>query len=222
MNGVIMAVDRSALYSFCNHLPEPFIAKPVASFSPGGGLTLALQYGERRADVTERGQPCKFGSLHALLYELADKENVAKFLAVDTAHYWASLHICPSHTLRRNDPQRFRRINGAHDRPLPGRQEALKSGNVEEGVASVERTDLDQFCSELSATIVAKPIVAFTRGGGMTLWLECGRQRVNVVQDGEPCNFGSLDAVLFELAGKKNIDIHLTVDTAKYWTVSHY
>ena len=59
MDTAIMSLDRQELYSFCDLLPEPIIARPVVTASRGRGLTLALEYQGQRVTLTEGGKPCK-------------------------------------------------------------------------------------------------------------------------------------------------------------------
>lgn len=89
MDTAIMNLDRQELYSFCDLLPAPIIARPVVTATRGRGLTLALEYQGQRITLTEGGKPCKFRSVDAVMFELDGAPNVdTDRLVIEAAHYW--------------------------------------------------------------------------------------------------------------------------------------
>lgn len=89
MDSQIMNLERDELYDFCDLLPEPIIARPVATATRGRGLTLAIVYDGIRVLLTENGKPCKFSSIDAVMFELDGAPNVdIKRLMIETANYW--------------------------------------------------------------------------------------------------------------------------------------
>ncbi|OAI18231.1 hypothetical protein A1507_09875 [Methylomonas koyamae] len=89
MDTSIMNLERDDLYTFCDLLPEPIIAKPVATATRNRGMTLAIEYEGKRALLTERGKPCKFNSIDAVMFELDGAPNVdTSALVIETASYW--------------------------------------------------------------------------------------------------------------------------------------
>lgn len=89
MDTVIMTLERQELYSFCDLLPEPIIARPVVTATRGRGLTLALEYQGQRVTLTEGGKPYKFCSVDAVMFELDGAPNVdTARLVIEAANYW--------------------------------------------------------------------------------------------------------------------------------------
>lgn len=89
MDTLIMNLERDELYTFCDLLPEPIIAKPVATAIRNRGLTLAIEYDGRRALLTEHGRPCEFKSIDSVMFELDGAPNVdMTHLVIETANYW--------------------------------------------------------------------------------------------------------------------------------------
>jgi hypothetical protein len=89
MDTSIMNLEREELYSFCDLLPEPVIARPVATATRGKGLTLALEYEGHRVTITEGGKPYKFHSVDAVMFELDGAPHVdTERLVIETASYW--------------------------------------------------------------------------------------------------------------------------------------
>ncbi len=85
-------------------------------------------------------------------------------------------------------------------------------------IMNLERQELYSFCDLLPAPIIAQPVITATRGRGLSLALEYQGQRVTLTEDGKPCTFCSVDAVMFELDGAPNVDTaRLVIETAKYW-----
>lgn len=84
-----MNLDRNELDSFCDHLPEPIIARPVMTPTRGRGMTLSLEYQGQRVTLTENGKPCKFRSVDAVMFELDGVPHVdTSRLVIETATYW--------------------------------------------------------------------------------------------------------------------------------------
>lgn len=89
MDTAIMSLDRRELYSFCDHLPEPVIARPVVTARRGRGLTLALEYQGQRVTLTEGGKPFKFCSVDDVMFELDGAPNIdISRLIIETDNYW--------------------------------------------------------------------------------------------------------------------------------------
>ena len=85
-------------------------------------------------------------------------------------------------------------------------------------IMNLERRDLYDFCDLLPEPIIARPVVTPARGRGMALSLDCGGQRVTLTNNGRPCKFASLDAVMFELDGAPNVDTdRLVIEAENYW-----
>lgn len=83
---------------------------------------------------------------------------------------------------------------------------------------SLERDALYEFCDLLPAPIIAMPVLTATRGLGFTLSLTYEDTSVILITDGKPCNFPSVDAVMFELDGAPNVDTsRLVIDAGRYW-----
>jgi hypothetical protein len=82
----------------------------------------------------------------------------------------------------------------------------------------INRETLYEFCDLLPAPVMARPVLTATRGRGFILSLECGNDRVTLAENGQPCNFSSIDAVMFELDGAPNVDTSsLVIDAGRYW-----
>lgn len=89
MNTAIINLERTALNCFCDHLPEPLVARPVVTARRGNGLTLALEYEGHRVMLMEDGKPFKFCTLDDVIAELSDVPNVdCSHLVIDTGSYW--------------------------------------------------------------------------------------------------------------------------------------
>lgn len=85
-------------------------------------------------------------------------------------------------------------------------------------IMTLERRELYAFCEALPEPIIARPVVLASRGRGMALALDCDGQRVTLTDNGLPCNFSSIDAILYELDGTSNVDTsRLEVDLSTYW-----
>lgn len=85
-------------------------------------------------------------------------------------------------------------------------------------IMTLERRELDAFCDALPEPIIARPVALASRGRGMALALDCDGQRVTLTDNGQPCNFSTIDAILFELDGAPNVDTsRLEVDLSTYW-----
>lgn len=85
-------------------------------------------------------------------------------------------------------------------------------------IMSLERKELYTFCDSLPEPIIARPVVIATRGRGLALALEFNGQRVNLIEDGKPLKFNSVDAVMFELDGAPNLDTtNMSIETNSYW-----
>jgi hypothetical protein len=84
---------------------------------------------------------------------------------------------------------------------------------------SLDRDALYEFCDLLPAPIIAMPVLTATRGRGFTLSLECADKSVILIEDGKPCNFSSIDAIMFELDGAPNVDTsRLVINAGRYWS----
>lgn len=89
MNMATMNLERKELYSFCDLLPEPVIARPVVIAGRGRGLTLALEYQGQRVELTEGGKPLKFSSVDAIMFELDGAPNLdITNIIIETESYW--------------------------------------------------------------------------------------------------------------------------------------
>lgn len=89
MDTSIMNLERDDLYTFCDLLPAPIIARPVATATRNRGMTLSIEYEGKRVLLTERGKPCKFGSIDSVMFELDGAPNVdTSALVIETANYW--------------------------------------------------------------------------------------------------------------------------------------
>lgn len=89
---------------------------------------------------------------------------------------------------------------------------------MDTAIMNLERQELYSFCDLLPAPIIAQPVITAARGRGLSLALEYQGQRVTLTEDGKPCKFCSVDAVMFELDGAPNVDTaRLVIETAKYW-----
>lgn len=85
-------------------------------------------------------------------------------------------------------------------------------------IIALERRELYAYCENLPAPIIARPVVIASLGRGMALALDCDGQRVTLTDNGQPCNFSSIDAILYELDGTSNVDkSRLEVDLSTYW-----
>ncbi len=89
MTEVIMNLERRELYTFCDLLPEPIIARPVVIATRGRGLTLALEFDGQRVKLTENGKPLKFSSFDAVMFELDGAPNLdTSNIVIETSSYW--------------------------------------------------------------------------------------------------------------------------------------
>ena len=85
-------------------------------------------------------------------------------------------------------------------------------------IIALERRELYAYCENLPAPIIARPVVIASLGRGMALALDCDGQRVTLTDNGQPCNFSTIDAILFELDGAPNVDTSLLeIDLSTYW-----
>ena len=89
---------------------------------------------------------------------------------------------------------------------------------MDASIMNLDRRELYDFCDLLPEPVMARPVVTPVRGRGMALSLDCGGQRVMLTNNGRPCKFASLDAVMFELDGAPNVDTaRLVIDVSNYW-----
>lgn len=89
MNIATMNLERKELYSFCDLLPEPVIARPVVIAGRGRGLTLALEYKGQRIELIEGGKPLKFKSVDAVMFELDGTPNLdISNILFEMGNYW--------------------------------------------------------------------------------------------------------------------------------------
>lgn len=89
MNIANMKLEREDLYSFCDFLPEPVMARPVVIAGRERGLTLALEYQGQRVELTEGGKPLKFTTLDAVMFELDGTPNLdTNNIRFDMDNYW--------------------------------------------------------------------------------------------------------------------------------------
>lgn len=89
MTNVSMNLERKELYTFCDLLPEPVIARPVVIAVRGRGLTLAIEYEGRRVKLVEDGKPLKFRSFDAVMFELDGAPNLdTNNIVIETNSYW--------------------------------------------------------------------------------------------------------------------------------------
>lgn len=89
MTEAIMNLERRELYTFCDLLPEPIIARPVVIAARGRGLTLALEFDGKRVKLIEDGKPLKFNSVDAVMFELDGAPNLdTNNIVIETNSYW--------------------------------------------------------------------------------------------------------------------------------------
>lgn len=89
MDTVSMNLERGELYSFCDNLPAPIIARPIVTPARGRGMTLSLEYEGQRVTLTEGGKPCRFRSVDAVMFELDGAPHVdTSRLLVEAGNYW--------------------------------------------------------------------------------------------------------------------------------------
>lgn len=72
----INTIDINDVFSFCENLPEPIIAKPIIIHRMHRALTLELEFDGSRVTVTEGGIPCMFASIDSIIYEIQDASNI--------------------------------------------------------------------------------------------------------------------------------------------------
>lgn len=89
MTNVSMNLERKELYTFCDLLPEPVIARPVVIAARGHGLTLAIEYEGQRVILIEDGKPLRFRSVNAVMFELDGAPNLdTNNIVIKTESYW--------------------------------------------------------------------------------------------------------------------------------------
>lgn len=89
MSIATMNLERKELYSFCDHLPKPVVARPVVIAKRGRGLILNLEYDGQRVELVEGGKPLKFKSIDAIMFELDGTPNLdANNIQFEMESYW--------------------------------------------------------------------------------------------------------------------------------------
>lgn len=84
---------------------------------------------------------------------------------------------------------------------------------------NLELRDLITFCDGLPAPIIARPVwIIGRRGRDAHLALDTGDTRAVVTEDGKPCTFASINAIMYELSAAPNVDHdQLAVDVSRYY-----
>jgi hypothetical protein len=85
---------------------------------------------------------------------------------------------------------------------------------------SVELEDLDKFCDLLPEPIIAKPVVR-GRGRKRTLSLQYPGNLVNVVENGKPRLFQSIDLIVYWLDGVPNVDSSKLIEKTVFWQYAY-
>jgi hypothetical protein len=89
MTTIIMSLERKELYTFCDSLPEPIIARPVLIAKRGRGLVLALEFDGKRVKLIEDGKLLKFNSVDEVMFELDGAPNIdTANISIETNSYW--------------------------------------------------------------------------------------------------------------------------------------